>query len=34
MLIQHAEHFRSDMSLEAEVLCELEWDQTIETRLL
>ncbi|HEV2160267.1 hypothetical protein [Bradyrhizobium sp.] len=34
MLAEHAKHFHSDMSVEAEVLCELEWDQDREARLL
>ncbi|MGY0571668.1 hypothetical protein ACTGJ9_011945 [Bradyrhizobium sp. RDM12] len=34
MLVEHATHFRADMSVEAEVLCELEWDQDSDSRLL
>ncbi|QOZ65965.1 hypothetical protein [Bradyrhizobium arachidis] len=34
MLAEQAKHFYSDISVEAEVLCELEWDEEAGTRLL
>lgn len=34
MLAEHAKHFYSDISVEAELVCELEWDQDNEARLL